>query len=329
MRHACARSTGPGRGANRQDQGVAQRGRFVMRLLGSGARLALLLSLLLLVSSAPVRAQEGGNQAGLVVVHGDGRVVTRCVRFDEPQISGLTLLQRSGIAFSADTGPMGSTICSLDNEGCPPSDCWCQCKGTPCAYWIYFQRNPDGSWAYANIGAALRQVFPGDVDGWMWGDTTSVPPVVSFEAICGSPGPADPNPADPTATPTVLSTAPVTVAPTVTPTAGAIASPTATPSPDDATPIPQPSRTPAATRTRIPATSTAVPLTTPVEPSATATAGIPMTPTNPAPTEVPGTLAAASDVEEPSKPSGYLAFVAVLGAIGVLSLLLRRQRKGP
>jgi len=54
-----------------------------------------------------------------------------------------------------------------------------------------------------------------------------------------------------------------------------------------------------------------------------------MTPTNPAPTEVPGTLAAASDVEEPSKPSGYLAFVAVLGAIGVLSLLLRRQRKGP
>ena len=175
--------------------------RFVTRLVGVGARLALPLFLLLLAFHALARAQEGGNQAGLVVVHEDGRVVTRCVRFDEAQISGLTLLQRSGILFSASTGPMGSTICSLNGEGCPTSDCWCECKGTPCAYWIYFQRNPDGSWGYANIGAAMRQLTDGDVDGWMWGDTTSLPPVVSFEDICGAADQQSPPAASPTAVP--------------------------------------------------------------------------------------------------------------------------------
>lgn len=334
-RYAC-----PGKAASGQDQGVTQRDRFVRRFLGSGAKLALPLSLLLLVcGGAPVRAQAGGNQAGLVVVHGDGRVITRCVRFDETQITGLTLLQRSGLAFSADTGPMGSTICSLNNEGCPASDCWCECKGTPCAYWIYFQRNPDGSWGYANIGAALRQVSSGDVDGWMWGDASSLPPAVSFEAICGSPDSDPPDqdpvtsepetsePLSPTVTSTAPSTAPATGAPTVTSTAGAIASPTVPP--DDATPTSPISRTPVATRTPIPTMSTAVPESIPVSLSPTATAGIPVTETEPAPTEVPGALPTTTDVEEPSRPSGYLAFVAVLGVIGGLSLLLRRQRRGP
>ena len=116
----------------------------VTRWIGRGAKLALPLLLLFVVLHTPARAQEGGNQAGLVVVHGDGRVVTRCVRFDEPQISGLTLLQRSGLTFAAEAGPMGATVCSLNGEGCPTSDCWCECHGTPCAYWIYFQGNPDG-----------------------------------------------------------------------------------------------------------------------------------------------------------------------------------------
>ncbi len=304
---------------------MTQRGRFVVRFLGPGARVALPLILLLLVGSAPVRAQDGGNQAGLVVVHGDGRVITRCVRFDEPQISGLTLLQRSGIASSAETGPMGSTICSLNNEGCPVSDCWCECKGSPCAYWIYFQRNPDGSWGYANIGAAMRQISPGDVDGWMWGDTTSMPPAVSFEAICGSAEPAATEPAAPqpaatealasTAKPPAITAVPTTVVPTMTSTVEAVASLTATVQPDRATPTPWPSRTPAATATSIPATSTAAPLPSPTEPSL-------------APTGAPSPAPLAPDVEETGKASGYLAFVLVLGVIGGISYLLRHRRKG-
>ncbi len=72
-----------------------------MRLLGSGARLALLLSLLLLIlRSAPVRAQEGGSRPRTRRgARRRSRSVTRCVRFDEPQISGLTLLAALGHRF--------------------------------------------------------------------------------------------------------------------------------------------------------------------------------------------------------------------------------------
>ncbi len=302
--------------------------RFVTRLFGAGARLALPLFLLLLAFHAPARAQEGGNQAGLVVVHDDGRVVTRCVRFDEAQISGLTLLQRSGILFSASTGPMGSTICSLNGEGCPTSDCWCECKATPCAYWIYFQRNPDGSWGYANIGAAMRQLTDGDVDGWMWGDTTSLPPAVSFDDICGAADPQSPPVASPTAPPptatvpaetlpTEVLATPTVAVPTATLRAEATASPAATALAPDPTRTSRPSPTP----TAVAATATPTPVPPSPEPPPP-TAIQPAQGTDVAPAET------AAPALESSKSSGYLAFVALLGVVGGVSLFLRHRRKG-
>ena len=298
--------------------------RFVMqrtrRGVGTlkGTRRALSLVLLLLVTASPTRAQEGGNQAGLVVVHGDGRVVTRCVRFDEAQISGLTLLQRSGIVFTASTGPMGATICSLNGAGCPASDCWCECKGTPCAYWIYFQRNAEGSWAYAPLGAALRQLGHGDVDGWMWGDTTSLPPVVSFEAICGAEPPQSPA----TPVPTEASTTPATLAPTATlaPVPAVTASPTATTKASDPTQTPEPSATPTASPTAVLATPSA----TPAPPSPE----LPL-PTVMAPTARPDDQPAEAEapVSELSNASGYVAFAAILAAVGGVSLVLRHRRR--
>ncbi|MHB1319396.1 MAG: hypothetical protein ACYCYF_12330 [Anaerolineae bacterium] len=292
--------------------------RLVMRLTRGGAKLALPLLLLPVVFASPIRAQEGANQAGLVVVHGDGRVTTRCVRFDEAQISGLTLLQRSGIVFTASTGPMGATICSLNGEGCPTSDCWCECKGTPCAYWIYFQRNADGSWAYAPLGAALRQLGNGDVDGWMWGDTTSLPPAMSFEAICGT----EPSQSPATPVPTEASTIAATLAPTTTPVpAPAVtAGPTATTKALDPTQTPETSATPAASPTAVPATPSA----TPVPPSPE-----PPLPTALVPTARPDDQPADAEapISEPSSSSGYVAFAVILAAVGGVSLFLRHRRR--
>src|SRR5438105_3624236 len=42
---------------------------------------------------------QGPNRAGLVILHGDGRMTTACVRFQEQSISGLDLLDRSGIGY--------------------------------------------------------------------------------------------------------------------------------------------------------------------------------------------------------------------------------------
>ena len=120
------------------------------RGLMQGARLALSLLLLALISaelamsSVPARAQTVDNQAGLVVVHGDGRVIARCVAFSEPQISGADLLSRSGASLVLEAGPLGLTVCSLNGEGCPSTDCFCECHGTPCVYWNYYHGNPEG-----------------------------------------------------------------------------------------------------------------------------------------------------------------------------------------
>lgn len=295
----------------------------------TGARwLLLLLAFLLIVSPvwAAPPAQTGGlNRAGLVVVHGDGRVVTRCVSFDEPQISGLALLQRSGLALDVSAGPMGVTVCTLNGEGCPASDCWCECKGTPCTYWNYFQQGGDGAWLYAAMGATARQVNPGDVDGWVWGDGSLVPPSVSLNAICGSAPPPATERAPSTesvATMTPVAATPTALLPTP--------SLTATPSPMTTTPKPSVTPTPSPTlpRTEVPATPTSQPA-----PTFTATPLLTATPA-PMASDTPSMTPSATETLSPDNAMvddrapgvglpPYAAFLLILGVLGGLFFFLR------
>ncbi|MBN1247069.1 MAG: hypothetical protein JXC32_05385 [Anaerolineae bacterium] len=311
----------------------------LQRGVGRASRLVLPLLLLLLALSSPAQAQKAGQRAGLVVVHGDGRVVTRCVAFDEPEISGSTLLARSGLSVVSSAGPLGQTICSLNGEGCPASACFCECTGTPCIYWVYYHQQPDGAWSYANIGAARRTVTHGDVDAWVWGEVSQLPPAVSFDAICGATAPATApmatqEPATPAATGTPvpspepastrvpLPTAVETVAPspTLPPT------PTVTGTPAPVAPV-TPSPTPAAS---VPAM--AVPVTPGPE---NATSDRTATPTA---TSSPGPSAAAIPEGEEAAPSAappsgggqtqVVTFVIVLGTVAAAFFLLSR-RSGP
>ena len=60
----------------------------------------MVMSLLLgLLPTATLQAQTP-NQAGLVVVHGDGTTTSRCVNFESESISGYELLERSGLTFA-------------------------------------------------------------------------------------------------------------------------------------------------------------------------------------------------------------------------------------
>jgi hypothetical protein len=124
----------------------------------------------------------------LVVVHGDGSVVNVCIAFAEEGISGAELLRRSGLEVTFDAyGGLGYGVCAISDEGCGAGqDCFCQCRGSPCAYWVYSHRRPDGSWAISGTGASGWQVRDGDVDGWVWGDGSTAPPVVTFEQVCPS-----------------------------------------------------------------------------------------------------------------------------------------------
>ncbi|HIE38012.1 MAG TPA: hypothetical protein EYP77_02905, partial [Anaerolineae bacterium] len=162
---------------------IGARARQVCRRGVLGLLVAVLLGI------APAIAQEPPpHRAGLVVVHGDGRVITRCVPFTEETISGADLLRRSGLSVvMAPFGGLGYGVCAIDGEGCGAGEeCFCRCRGATCAYWVYSHRQPDGSWALSGVGASSWLLRDGDVDGWVWGDGTVAPPAISFEAVCGS-----------------------------------------------------------------------------------------------------------------------------------------------
>ncbi len=180
------------------------------RLIVPGVLIALIAAL----SFGGVNA-DGPNRAGLLVVSGDS-VTATCVGFDELEITGLDLLDRSGLAVVQQGSGLGTAVCSIEGVGCADAnDCWCQCRGSSCSYWAYFTLE-GGAWRYSAVGASQRKVHDGDVDAWVWGSggigAANAPPATSFEEICppevapeptSTPVPASTGEESPTAGPSV------------------------------------------------------------------------------------------------------------------------------
>ena len=141
---------------------------------------------LLVLLPARALAQGAPHRAGLIVRFGDGNVITRCVTFNEPNITGLELLQRAGLSIRVDTNSsIGAGVCKINSQGCDAGrSCFCQCEGSTCAYWQYFYLQ-GGAWKYSNLGASVRQVSDGAVEGWSWGNNVA-PPVMTLDQICAA-----------------------------------------------------------------------------------------------------------------------------------------------
>ena len=86
--------------------------------------------------AAPTRAATNG--AGVVVRHGDGRLVYAYVPFGEARISGLELLRRAGLDVVSGNAGFGEGVCAINGEGCPADNCFCQSYGSPSVYWRYY-----------------------------------------------------------------------------------------------------------------------------------------------------------------------------------------------
>jgi hypothetical protein len=160
----------------------------------SRTRVSAIVGLLVVLAAGIVRpelrAQETSRVA-LVLQHGDGSVITRCVEFTESEISGLDILNRAGLSVVADfSSGSGARVCKIDGEGCPASDCWCECAGSPCVYWVYHHL-VGGAWVYSDVGASAHKVRDGDVEGWAWGEGSPQggvqPPAIPFDQICAPP----------------------------------------------------------------------------------------------------------------------------------------------
>ena len=65
--------------------------------------------LLLVLLSTTLSQADSPNRVGLVVVHGNGEVVTRCIEFSEADLSGYEVLEQSGLDLNIDVnGGLGS-----------------------------------------------------------------------------------------------------------------------------------------------------------------------------------------------------------------------------
>ncbi|MEA3309939.1 MAG: hypothetical protein U9Q70_10565 [Chloroflexota bacterium] len=164
----------------------------------------------LLTATSPLLAQSAGPHAGLIIVIAGDEVLTRCLSLENEQLTGAELLRRADIPVLFSGGSGSQAVCSLQEVGCPASDCFCECKGTPCRYWVYYHRAADGSWAYSAVGASGWTLRAGDVDAWVWGDSSLAPPALTFAEICpaAQPPPAATLPPEVVATPLSTPTAP-------------------------------------------------------------------------------------------------------------------------
>ncbi len=142
-----------------------------------------------LASPRQLSAQDP-NHVAVVVRFDEETVISKCVAFDEEQISGYDALRRSGLSVIAGFDAQGGTMCQIDGVGCPADNCFCRCKGgQDCIYWSYWHQVGD-SWEYARVGATTYRVGDKQVEGWSWGPGTISqavePPKVTFEEVCDS-----------------------------------------------------------------------------------------------------------------------------------------------
>lgn len=299
--------------------------------------------------SAGNAASSALHHAGLVVTFGDRHTQTFCVEFSEDTITGLQLLQRSGLPIVTSSGGQGAAVCSIGGQGSDSTNCFASCTGSTCAYWAYYQF-ANGAWKFSQVGAAQRVVHDGDVDGWAWG-----PGGLSSGAVPEQPGVLcpvpSPTPIPPTSTVVVVAqpTSPPLV-PTITPVPSLTSVlPTA---PSGATTVPEaePSRTPSPpstseladdavpTRTAEGAVAGAQ-VTRPPATSATAQAPVASTVASPTPKAgaviVSNEQGATNEAHSTSRTAttggnrtSLIAFGAVVLALSVVAGIVAYRRKG-
>ena len=112
------------------------------------------------------------NHAGVIIRHGDGGLTYAYVAFAEEEISGIELLERSGVErLTIPFGGLGQGVCQLEGEGCAVEECRrrvCQGARDDDPYWRYFRQEAPGQWRALTLGASATKVRDGDVDGWSW-----------------------------------------------------------------------------------------------------------------------------------------------------------------
>ena len=141
----------------------------------------------LMLSGGSSQAEEEANHAGLVIRDQAGELTYAYVAFTEPEISGIELLKRSGVAIvTVGFGGLGEGVCSIQGEGCAVGECrrrLCQGPRPDDPFWQSFRQRSPGDWRPEILGASSAIVRDGDVAGWSWTNGEAQLPAVTLSEV--------------------------------------------------------------------------------------------------------------------------------------------------
>ena len=208
----------------------------VSRVLGVGVTLPLLLGGWLLTPGSPARPTcafaAGTHHMAVVVEHGNGSVLSRCVAFTADRLRGDEAMRMSGIEYGTSPygGALGSAVCQVDGEPAsyPPS-----CLTSTSAYWAMFVSRVGGRWSISNAGVSSQEFSDGDALGWHYVPPSGGGPPPSPAGVCAAPVVAPTAAVTPAPAPVAVAAPPLATAPppAVSPTVTAIPPPAVSPSP--------------------------------------------------------------------------------------------------
>ncbi len=98
-----------------------------------------------------------------------------CVEFPGDDVSGILLLQETGLKLVEAPGGL---VCRIEQTGCEQTVCLgCACPtfGDPdCRFWSYWHWE-DNQWRFSQQGAGDYLVSPGAIEAWKWGNDQMPP----------------------------------------------------------------------------------------------------------------------------------------------------------
>jgi hypothetical protein len=144
--------------------------------------------------AAPICGQAASaHRVGLVVEHGNGQVIRRCIGFNGSTITAVAVLQASGLELGLDTyGSLGAAVCQIDHE---PAG-YTSCLPASGSYWVLFISHAAGAWTTSATGASSTDVSGGDDVGFRFdplGGADPPPPAAAGTCPPATPATAPPS----------------------------------------------------------------------------------------------------------------------------------------
>jgi hypothetical protein len=149
--------------------------------------LFLALALTTVLVPAALAADSTTKQVGLVVAFPDGKPHLEIVTVPATATT-FDVLEAAGIDLITGAGP---TLCSINNVGCPATNCFCN----KTHFWAYYHLNAAIQWEVAPQGIGGYVPTDGEVEGFAWSgfdesyNPTVLPPVYTFDQIVAATTP--------------------------------------------------------------------------------------------------------------------------------------------